>query len=306
MRTLTIFLLSVSVLVVQVNSQVEMLTFSLEELYSLVSFPGEGGFAKISDIAYDEVTGKLLVADEGRRRIYVFRSDGSPERILGTSTDIPAPSMIVPGSGPKLFIIESSTGRVFTMSREGSEEVVPFSIHGEVTLGECKAKGMVRGRSGKLYIMGTDGRSLLVCDSGGRFIRKVESGVNLKDLVSMTVDHRGRVLAAKRGMVGLFLFDESGEFLREIVIRDFSTTLALSEIGGVAVDMSGRIWLSYPMEGFLKVFDETGAHIADVGRETIPGGLFSPTDIELTPSGYLMILERGTNSIRCFSVEVAR
>jgi len=275
----------------------------LSERFVLAGFPGEGNFARVSDVAYDMERGLILVTDEGRKRIYEFRSDGAPENVLGGEADIPFIDEIAAGTGGRLFLLESSTGRVFTMDRVEKEEITPLEGKKENPEG-IFARGITTSRAGTLYLVDLEGKHLNIRDRDGALLTSTKSRQRLKELVAMDIDSRGRVLVATREMNPLHLFDSSGEYSRRVEIRDFTTNLPLSDIGGAAFDQQGRIWVSYPRDGLVRVFDETGAMVSELGKASVPGGLFSPTDLEITPMGDVLILERGYNRIRSFNVDI--
>ncbi len=291
-------------LVVNTGAESQILHFSLTERYALSTFPGEGGFGRISDVSYSLDLDEILVADEVRRRIFTFKSDGTPEQALGVATDIPPPSATVPGGDGKVYIVEARTGKLFTLNRVEGEQVVPFRITGEKIMDEVRVSGLVRSRAGVLYLVTDDGKQIIMCDGEGHYRGMSDRGVRLGRLIAIDVDDRGRIIAATRGLIPLRLFDGSGSFLRNIEIRDLATDMSRSEIGGVAFDAQGRVWLTYPVDGLVRVFDETGTLLDEIGSSEIPGGLFSPADIEITPMGDLLILERGSNRVRCFSMEL--
>jgi DNA-binding beta-propeller fold protein YncE len=305
MRVTTTLILF-SVIILTGGTYAAVLDFSLVEMYTLTGFPGEGNFVRISDVAYDVENGEVLVADEGRKRIYLFRSDGTAYKILGISPEIPAPSKIAPGRGGKLFITESSTGRVFALDRVTGEEITGLVVPGEEDAGDAAARGIATNQAGQLYLVGKDEQKFILFDNTGTFVIDLGSEGRLKRFIAMDIDDRGRLLVATKNMTPIHLFDDSGKFLRDVSIRDFSTARMFSDIGGIAFDQLARIWASFPLDDVIRVFDETGSLLAEVKGEEIPGGLFSPTDIEITPIGEVIVLERGFNRVRQFSVEVAR
>jgi hypothetical protein len=94
-----------------------------------------------------------------------------------------------------------------------------------------------------------------------------------------------------------------GAVAMELGVDGHLATLGFDAVGGMAVDATGRLFIVDNGEQRVRVYDEGGAHVFDIGQQgSGPGEFLAPCCIAFDPSGFLWVRDGGNARYLSFTV----
>jgi hypothetical protein len=160
--------------------------------------------------------------------------------------------------------------------------------------------------SGFVYVLGTsrEGRRVLKYDFDGVFLDEVRiAGVDSRTLESLTVDDEDRIIVidvqgictvAEPGGAAVLSFDTMG---------DLSDTDAREVVRGTPRAHRGLLYVPASSLGSVLVFElDSGRALPSIGfKGNTPGQFNFPVDVDILPSGIVVVLDKMRFNVLCFS-----
>ncbi len=273
-------------------------------------FDIDAGFNAPSDVAVSK-DGRIYVVDGVNNAIKVFKYDGNPMSTIGQKGTGPGqfhlPMGIDIAASGKVYIADAGNHRVQIMNREGRFEA-------EFKLPDNKGKpgdptDVVADESARrCYVADNDNHRILVYDlktfklvdvfgqpgTGNREFRypfllaqDKEKYLYIVDVINTRVQvlNRKGLFVANIGEWGV----EKGHFFRP---------------KGVALDRSGRVFISDSYIGVIQVFDQTGAFLGAVGAPATKGvkRFKTPVGMFIDSKDRLYVVEMYANRVGVYKI----
>lgn len=217
-------------------------------------------------------SGAIAVADYHRKRIYLFNEDHE----LTSSFPVPSPplSLSFAQDGSLYVGISNDILRVSTTGMIGgrfSEQ--GFQVNAPV--------GLAVSNTGLVYIIEREKQCVLVCSSSGDSLytfggHGTQNGqFNLPSGITINRS-TNEIVVADGGNSRVQIFSEQGEYLRSFGkhIEKIDTVWeyegSFAQMQGVAVDSSGRIYVTDSGLNLVQIFDAQGNHLGFLGNEGHP------------------------------------
>ncbi len=231
----------------------------------------------------------------------------------------PAPQAEVPAfsraiydlTQPLSVAVTADGGRLFVTQSAGTQETLMLDAGG-TRLGVLKPPSTITGHatqqfvaldpvSGQVYASDRMAGAVYVYSAQGAFERRFEPGVALPGWqpLALAFDAKGDLFVSDVGgaAVRIHEFGRDGK-----LVRDFGATAGLSFPNGLAIDGSGRLYVSDTNNGRLLVFDSSGAQVGVVGRGPAAGELGLPVGIVIDDRDRVFVVDSVSQAVQVYRV----
>lgn len=254
-----------------------------------------------------DTRGDIYLSDKGNHRIIKLNRElqavrdyggyGSGMGRLQNPTDIFIDQVL------NLYIVDEGNRRVVHLDANLNfvEEIIPEDDPEEIISTLTKYSGLVVSPMGELTVADYDNSRLIRMDNFNHFNRYIgDFGYGRGTLLnpkSMTLDSDGNQYVADMGNKRIAVFDDYGNFVREIGNQ------ILENPEAVAVDPKGLIWVSDSQLRAIFAFSESGKIIFDGRLEINPDtNLDNVQALSVTPDGKLLVANTGKNEILIYRI----
>jgi sugar lactone lactonase YvrE len=171
-------------------------------------------------------------------------------------------------------------------------------------------RGVAVGPDGNVYVTDTGNKRVLIFDSSGKFLRKIDSGMSatklspnypftqqgeLNEPIGIAVDSAGNVYVADTNNKRIQKFDPTGKFALQWAVPGTNWDQGAYLEPFLAVDASG-VYVSAPTGQKVLKFDPTGRLLAEKNAEGAVS-LKTPTGITVGPDGTVHVVDTGANGV---------
>lgn len=255
----------------------------------LSSIKGPSGqFVQPRDVATSS-DGQIYVVDSGARRCSIFTHDGAPVGRFQAEFVEPFAVVVAPG------------GQVLVLDSKGREPIMMFTPDGRLlsqmggNLGMYSPRGLSVDPSGALYVVDTGRGRVLKLASTGQLLAEFRGAGQLAQPVAVAVAENGTMYVVDAENHQLLVLDAQDEVLRSWAIMP-STTI---DAAHVALGPRGELYISDPGAGIVRVFDQQGKTLAELGTLGAGNGQFDvPTGIRVDAQGQLWIADTGNKRVQ--------
>jgi sugar lactone lactonase YvrE len=280
----------------------------LEETLRIDETTAGQQFRNLSNVAYDGSKDEILITDTDANRVYIFNRRGEISGVLGRGEELQFPTGVVSDGKGTIYVGEKESGVIKVFEGEagrvsGSYRTIVLPVkEGEKKASPC---GMAISSGGDLLVVDSINGWILVFDPDGEFRYRIgrggREGKAFSFLRDIALDARGYIYAASSGIDPLKVFDQDFNYLHTVQDLLMDTEVVTDPIS-ITVDRKKRLWVLDGAGRNLKIYDPSGHLVQTIKKDEIPGGLFLPLDIEFDVFDNLMILERGADRLRVFSL----
>ena len=155
-------------------------------------------------------------------------------------------------------------------------------------------KSVAFNRSGDVTICGS--RDIYCFTESGQFIKNISN----KDLIkptSITIDSDGRMLVCDRGDKKVKVLSPEGT-----EVLQFFSALGRGKTPWFALRHQDRFFVSYTFAHHVKVFNNKGEFLYDIGREK-PGKLHLPAGLAVDKFNNLLVCDYFSSNVQVFTLE---
>ena len=154
--------------------------------------------------------------------------------------------------------------------------------------------------NGRVYVVDSSLRSLIVMDGEGRRIAEVRrSNRRFSEPVDVAADASGNIYVLDAGSGGqVSVHDADGDFVRVIPFSDNM----VDRSRGLDVDREGRIWLAITPALIVAAFNTDGQELARIST-VLEGGDFQPVDVAFHADDAVYVSTSGSTSVIRFSLD---
>jgi sugar lactone lactonase YvrE len=294
------------------NNRVQELSPAGKVVRVIGSFgSGPGQFSLPEDVALD-ATGDLFVTDFGNSRIEEFSPSGSFLKTIGTPGKGPGeltnPLGIAIDRHGTIYVTDYGNARVQTFSHSGK----PLEQWGSIGSGPgefSQPEGIAVDATGNIYVADTFNNRVQKLSSAGKVLAvskrsKVKDDTRPSDV---TLDARGRVFVAQYG--NSHIVRMTVDLKPRQTIGVFGTSpQVLAFPFGVAVDGSGTLYVTDPLNGRVQVRSPNGRVAAVIGHRAFlrngsagptlaPGQFGFPIGIAVGPTGTIYVPDQDLHRI---------
>jgi len=237
-----------------------------------------GRFLLPVDLCVDEAARRLLVIDEGARRIHVFAFEWSPEDEV---RQLPNMTRFVKGIDFKA-VTSASAG------------------------GEIDPTGAARAADGTMFVIDAHRNEIVVFDARFRVTHRFGGYGDADGRFLTTADialaDDGQTVVVLDSLRGtLQRFSRSGEFRGSVNVREAG---ALSNPAGFALRPDGGAYVSDAGLHEIRVYDAEGELLRRWGGEGLGGGeFFKPAGVVVDGQGHVIVADYGNHRAQEFDAE---
>jgi DNA-binding beta-propeller fold protein YncE len=201
----------------------------------------------------------IYVTDSGRRRVFVYGSDGRRRSTLGVVNGeaiFVRPTGIAVGPDGRLYVADTAACTITTMTGEGRV----LRVVGRRGTGEGEFNfptDIAVGRDNRLFVVDSMNARLQVFDADGRFLRQFgRRGNGTGDIdkpKGVALDSDGHVYVAEGMHDVVQIFDQEGRLLL-VVGGSGSRPGEFSLPSSVYIDRADRLYVADALNGRVQVF----------------------------------------------------
>jgi 4-amino-4-deoxy-L-arabinose transferase-like glycosyltransferase/streptogramin lyase len=244
-----------------------------------------GEFREPRDIAVDS-KGTIYVADTGNRRVQVFNSAGRFQSIL--SGEFEEPLALVVDSQDNLLVLDSLAGWIYRYDANG---IVLGRFAGPAAR-FYHPRGMSIDAQDNLYVADTGGCRIVKFSPGGEVVLRIgEKGSGIGqfiEIVDVAVDTNGLMYVVDAGNKRIVRLDATGNYIGEWTISPSSPANGPH----LALAADGRVLVTDPEAGRLRVYTNGGRLLAEAGRQGAADGEFRlPVGIFVDRGGRVYVVD---------------
>ncbi len=218
--------------------------------------------------------GNVVVADFGNHRIQELGADGAFVRKWGSLGELPGqfkePCAVAAAPDGAIYVADTWNHRVQKFSAEGDYQI-------EWSTGFYGPRGVAVAPNGEVYVADTgNNRIVRFADSGkelGSWGREGANSGEFLEPMGLAVDAARRVYVCDNGNGRLQRFTATGRPLGAFPVAGWESKV-FSE-PDVAVDASGRIWVTVPGEQEIRAYDELGELLHTITGRSVPDAFFA-------------------------------
>lgn len=232
---------------------------------------------------YVHGNGDIYVADTGNNRIVIFDSRGRHKSTVTVKKNPKSAALEYGDLATPLGVTVDRRGRIFTTSLDSG--IIMFSAGGKklrqwpVRAIQAFAKGdrIYITTLGSVYAMNSKGDIVQHIGTKGRRLGQFESPQDL------TVDKGGRIIVSDSQNMRVQLFNKKGDIVayKGTPAKGMGDNDRLFGLGtGITHDDQGRIYIADAFHHAIRIFDQKGNDLGEIGDQGEADGLFNyPSDI---------------------------
>lgn len=233
----------------------------------------------------------FMYGNSGLDLEHTFATVYDPPRYIGK---------IEPGAELKPAWVHSGKNQIY-VSYFGKDKVDIFtpegkkkkSFHATLKPGSGTPQGMVT-IGEKLFVSDYENRSILIFNQKGDYIESYAKKPDGKEFFPVGLADYDRVVyVADTKINGWMAIGETGEFINDVKGTNDKNTLQFPY--GIAVTDDGRVVITDPIGGKVKVFSCPGWYIGDYPTAEI--GMLNPQGIVIDGFGRIHVVDNGTNQV---------
>jgi sugar lactone lactonase YvrE len=268
--------------------------------------------------SFDDRARELFICDAGNGRIVIYDDDLTPRYSFthfvtprsGAELTRGEPRATVTNSQGDIFIVDNLAPYIDVADFRGAvfTRIYPNRLLGDTTL-QLRPQALAIDSADNLYvIVSGDKQTVLVLDRDYNLKRQFgQKGTAPKDFSAPVAiaEHKGLLyISDMYAIPALKVFDTTGTYLRGFGAHDvdradlsFPSAIVISE------DTSGAplIWVADNLRQVIKVYDETGTWLANVGGFGDQLGEFRyPSGLAIEGNSTFFVVERFGNRIQRF------
>jgi len=241
--------------------------------------------------AASDAAGRVWVADFGNQRIQLFGADGTPGLALGARGSGPGqfndPCGIAVSPSGFVFVADTWNGRVQVFDEKGVWQR-------EWGGGFFGPRGIAVDSGGSVFVADTGNGRIVRFDAFGHQEAEwgKEAGAGkLADPQGLVADKDGKVYVADNGNGRVAVFDRNGGFVRAFDVPGWRRATFSEPY--LALDASGLLWASVPLEGEVRGYTPEGRLVTTLrGKELAEGQRFEkPSGLALLPKRRLFVAD---------------
>ena len=241
--------------------------------------------------AASDGAGRVWVSDFGNQRIQLFGADGSPGLALGTRGSGPGqfndPCGIAVSPSGLVFVADTWNGRVQVFDEKGVWQR-------EWAGGFFGPRGIAVDSGGSVFVADTGNGRIVRFDAFGH--QEAEWGRDagagkLADPQGLVAAKDGKIYVADNGNGRIAVFDRSGAFVRAFDVAGWRRATFSEPY--LALDASGLLWASVPLEGEVRGYTPEGRLVTTLRGKDLPEGqrFEKPSGLALLPKRRLFVAD---------------
>jgi DNA-binding beta-propeller fold protein YncE len=241
--------------------------------------------------AASDGAGRVWIADFGNQRIQLFGADGSPGLALGTRGSGPGqfndPCGIAVSPSGLVFVADTWNGRVQVFDEKGVWQR-------EWGGGFFGPRGIAVDSGGSVFVADTGNGRIVRFDATGH--QEAEWGRDagagkLADPQGLVAAKDGKVYVADNGNGRVAVFDRNGGFVRAFDVAGWRRATFSEPY--LALDASGLLWASVPLEGEVRGYTPEGRLVTTLRGKDLPEGqrFEKPSGLALLPKSRLFVAD---------------
>ncbi|MGI5835940.1 MAG: PA14 domain-containing protein [Chloroflexota bacterium] len=258
----------------------------VEYLSSIVGPPGH--LMQPKEVAVNP-DGQVYVVDREARRVSYFTPEGA---LVGQfQAEFVEPFAVAVAPGGQLFVLDS----------KGREPIMMFTPDGRLlsqmggNLGMYSPRGLFIDPSGALYVADTGRGRVLKLASTGQLLGEFRGSGQLEQPVAVVAAGDGTMYVADAEKHQMLVLDAKDQVLRSWAMMPATTF----DAPDVALGLRGELYVSDPRNGVVRVFDQEGRTLTELGSPGDRNGQFNlPTGICVDGSGQLWVADTGNKRVQ--------
>ena len=241
--------------------------------------------------AASDGSGRVWVSDFGNQRIQLFGADGSPGLALGTHGSGPGqfndPCGIAVSPSGLVFVADTWNGRVQVFDEKGVWQR-------EWGGGFFGPRGIAVDSGGSVFVADTGNGRIVRFDAFGHQEAEWGRGAGagkLADPQGLVAAKDGKIYVADNGNGRIAVFDRGGGFVRAFDVAGWRRATFSEPY--LALDASGLLWASVPLEGEVRGYTPEGRLVTTLRGKDLPEGqrFEKPSGIALLPKRRLFVAD---------------
>ncbi|MFZ5947198.1 MAG: 6-bladed beta-propeller [Stygiobacter sp.] len=225
------------------------------------------------------------------------------ESLLGEekSDALQKPYGVAVSNGEKVYVTESSGGRVFVFDLKNSK----LSFIGNSSFGSLAMPlGIATDSAGNVYVSDVMQKAILIFNSNGDMILSIGEEDKMQNPAGLAVDNfRKRLYVADSKAHKVKVYSLNGKFLFEFGKRGIEDG-EFNFPTNIAVDKEGKIYVVDTINARVEVFDTEGKFLRKFGSLGDSFGQFTrPKGITVDSEGNIYIVDAAFNNFQIFNKE---
>ena len=248
----------------------------------------QGQFSRPCDIAINDKTGNVAVADKYNNRVQLFSSEGKNLKTISDKKLIKPSSVAFTRSG-ELIVIAS--GKMLCFDCESGKLVKKItSKHLE------KPHRLTIARDGRMVVCDRADDTVKVLSPDGTVLLPTISDPD-RAIPWFAVCHQDRIVVSYNWPHNVKVFSNYGVFLHSIGTRG-SGDGQLNDPGGLAMDRFGSLVVCDAFNSRLQMFTIDGKFVSTIAGQH--AGLVRPHSVAVSPTGQLFVTDTEKHCVHVF------
>ena len=255
---------------------------------------GHGTYCSPCGIAICKTSGNIAVADDIKRRLTIFSSEGKYLRHFGdvrdASKNLKSPKSVAFRSCGEIIVIDS--GKMILCSNTG--------VFWEYISGVALPESVSVSSNGHMIVCDKEEATVKVLHSEGRLVKSFSSDQTLYGQPSFAIHHRNKFFVSYPEAHCVKVFSDNGMFLYDIGAKG-SKREKLGKPLGLAMDRFNNLVVCDSNKSRLQVYKPDGRHVATIEGEN--SQLVSPQFVAVSKDGHLFVTDSGCKSEELFHLD---
>lgn len=249
--------------------------------------------------------GKIYVTDYGHREVKVFNKKGKflfKFNKVGSAGALNSPVGIAAANG-KIYVADTMKSQLYEFDDNGKfrRSLITADIKRQI-IGVTPC-GVSLADNGDIYLTDILNHRIIVLDAGGRFKMKLGSAGEKEGELAYPNDlaaDKGKVFVSDSNNYRIQVFDEVYKTGKVFTETPEGQQLFGSLTRGIAVDTKNQVWVVDTLSHKVKVFDETGAQLFEIGQFGYGDGEFNFPNGIAVKDDRIYITDRENNRISVY------
>lgn len=283
----------------------------VDSMFTLGEANGGRAFEQPLGVAFDSLSGEIVVANTGMNRVEFFTRDGRPQGFFvhrvtgldGVERD-GLPKHVAVDAAGRIVVVDAWASYVdvcdfrgrslfhitlpapdSTIQNGGGPGAIAIAPDGRILIAS-------RGRSGRVHVFNPEGRWLATWGEAGK-----EPG-KLSAIAGLAVAPNGEIaVTCVLTELGVQVFDANGKYLRGFGVHDLGPG-KFSVPSGIVITPDSRYWVSDMVRHNVQVFDSTGELLGMLGGGVGTGAMLFPSALASDGKGMFATVETGGKLLR--------